>query len=99
MAALATGFALGLRAAGIPLLSGEFWQPLAGGMIVYGVVAFHNQAYNPVCLTRVTPSLRNACLALAGTLLIFLLVVFSLKATGQCRGWGYLQAFCAAVRC
>ncbi|ANI76525.1 MULTISPECIES: exopolysaccharide biosynthesis polyprenyl glycosylphosphotransferase [Sphingobium] len=83
MAALATGFALGLRTAGIPLLSSEFWQPLAGGMIVYGVVAFHNQAYNPICLTRVTPSLRNACFALAGTLLIFLLVVFSLKATGQ----------------
>ena len=34
MAALATGFALGLRTAGIPLLSSEFWQPLAGGMIV-----------------------------------------------------------------
>ena len=83
MAAMATGFAMGLRTADVPLLSGEFWQPLAGGMVVFGVIAFHNQAYNPVCLTRVTPSLRNAMMAFAGTLLIFLLVVFSLKATGN----------------
>lgn len=83
MAALATGFAIGLRVAGIPLLSADTWQPLAGGMIVYGVIAFHNQAYNPVCLVRMTPTCRSATLALAGTLLIFLLVVFSLKATGS----------------
>ena len=83
MAALAAGFAIGLRVAGVPILSGDFWQPLAGGMIVYGVVAFHNQAYNPACLTRPTESLRNSIVAFAGTLLIFLLVVFSLKATGQ----------------
>ncbi|HEX7741539.1 MAG TPA: sugar transferase, partial [Sphingobium sp.] len=83
MAALATGFGIGLRAANVPPLSGEFWQPLAGGMVVYGVVAFHNQAYNPACLTRLTVSLRNAVMAFAGTLLIFLLVVFSLKATGH----------------
>ena len=83
MAALATGFGLGLRAAGVPLLFSGLWQPLGGGMIVYGIVAFHNQAFNPVCLTQLTPSLRNASLALAGTLLIFLLTVFSLKATGQ----------------
>lgn len=83
LVALAAGFAIGLRAAGVPVMSGEFWQPLAGGMIVFGIVAFHNQAYNPTCLTRLTPSLRNAGMALAGTLLVFLLVVFSLKATGQ----------------
>lgn len=83
MAALAAGFAIGLRVAGVPLAAGEFWHPLAGGMAVYGAVAFHNQAYNPVCLTRITPSLRNAIMAFAGTLLIFLLVVFSLKATGD----------------
>lgn len=83
MAALATGFAIGLRVAALPLSSIEFWQPLAGGVIVYGIVAFHNQAYNPICLTRLTPSLRNAVTAFAGTLLIFLLVVFSLKATGD----------------
>lgn len=83
LAALATGFTTGLRVAGVALSSGEFWQPLAGGVIVYGIVAFHNQAYNPVCLTRLTPSLRNAFMAFAGTLLIFLLVVFSLKATGH----------------
>ena len=71
MAALATGFGLGLRAAGVPLLFSGLWQPLGGGMIVYGIVAFHNQAFNPVCLTQLTPSLRNASLALAGTLLIF----------------------------
>lgn len=83
LAALATGFTIGLRVAGVPLLSNDYWQPLAGGMMVYGVVAFHNQAYNPICLTRLTPSLRNAVMAFAGTLLVFLLVLFSLKATGQ----------------
>ncbi|WP_022683984.1 sugar transferase [Sphingobium bisphenolivorans] len=83
MAALATGFAVGLRVAGVPWLGEGVWQPLLGGMIVYGVLAFHNQAYNPACLTRMSRSCRNAGMALAGTLLIFLLVLFSLKATGQ----------------
>lgn len=83
MAALAAGFAAGLRIAGVPLFSGDIWQPLAGGMAAYGIVAFHNQAYNPECLTRLTCSLRSALMAFAGTLLIFLLVVFSLKATGD----------------
>lgn len=83
MAALATGFALGLRAAGLQWLANGQWQPLAGGMIVYAVLAFHNQAYNPHCLMRMTQSCRSATMALAGTLLIFLLVVFSLKATGH----------------
>lgn len=83
LAALAAGFAIGLRMAGLPLLSGDVWQPLAGGMIAYGIIAFHNQAYNPICLTRLTPSLRNSIMAFAGTLLIFMLVLFSLKATGD----------------
>lgn len=83
MAALATGFALGLRLAGVPWLPDGLWQPLAGGMIVYATLAFHNQAYNPRCLTGMTASCRSSTTALAGTLLIFLLVVFSLKATGQ----------------
>ena len=83
MTALAIGFGLGFRASGVPLVLADLWQPLGGGMIVYGIVAFHNQAFNPICLTQLTPSLRNAALALAGTLLIFLLTLFSLKATGQ----------------
>lgn len=83
MAALATGFAIGLRVAAVPLLSGDTWQPLAGGILVYGIVAFHSQAYNPRCLVHITPSCRAAATALAATLLTFLLVVFSLKATGQ----------------
>ena len=83
MTALAIGFGLGFRASGVPLVLADLWQPLGGGMIVYGIVAFHNQVFNPICLTQLTPSLRNAALALAGTLLIFLLTLFSLKATGQ----------------
>jgi exopolysaccharide biosynthesis polyprenyl glycosylphosphotransferase len=82
LVALTTGFALGLKAAGQPVMSNWLWQPLTGGMIVYGVLAFHNQAFNPRCLTSMTSSCRSAIMALAGTLLIFLLVVFSLKATG-----------------
>ncbi|BAV63574.1 sugar transferase [Sphingobium cloacae] len=83
MAALGAGFAIGMGTAAIPVLSAELWQPLFGGMIVYGFVAFHNQAYNPRCLTKATASCRSAALALAGTLLIFLLVLFSLKATSE----------------
>jgi|GEM_PF-3872328 len=81
MMALAAGFVIGLRVAGIPILSMEVWQPLAGGILVYGTIAFHNQAYNPRCLTSMTASCRSAVMAFAGTLLIFLLVVFSLKVT------------------
>ncbi|SCW35748.1 Sugar transferase involved in LPS biosynthesis (colanic, teichoic acid) [Sphingobium faniae] len=83
MAALGAGFAIGMGTAAIPVLSAGLWQPLFGGMIVYGFVAFHNQAYNPRCLTDATASCRSAALALAGTLLIFLLVLFSLKATSE----------------
>lgn len=83
MAALTTGFALGLRVADVPWLATGVWQPLAGGLIVYAVLAFHNQAYNPRCLTGMSLSCRSAVMALAGTLLIFFLVLFSLKATAQ----------------
>src|SRR3546814_20273242 len=64
MAALATGFAFGLRAAGLQWLADGQWQPLAGGMIVYAVLAFHNQAYNPHCLMPMTQSCRRATMAL-----------------------------------
>src|SRR3546814_10026264 len=70
MAALATGFAFGLRAAGLQWLADGQWQPLAGGMIVYAVLAFHNQAYNPHCLMHMTQSCRSATMAFAGTLLL-----------------------------
>lgn len=83
MTALAAGFGIGLRAAAVPILSMEFWQPLSGGILVYATIAFHNQAYNPRCLTSMATSCRSAAMAFAGTLLIFLLVVFSLKATGN----------------
>lgn len=82
MAAMATGFALGMRAS-IPTPAADLWQPLCGGILVYAIIAFHNQAYNPRCLTNATETCRSAILAFAGTLLIFLLVVFSLKAMDQ----------------
>jgi len=83
MAALVTGFALGSRLAGLSWLAADQWQPLGGGLIVYGVLAFHNQAYNPHCLTRMTQSCRSASMAFTGMVLIFLLVFFSLKATAE----------------
>ncbi len=82
LAALVTGFLLGMRAAS-PTPTADLWQPLAGGMLVYAIVAFHNQAYHPRCLTHTMTSCRSAATAFAATLLIFLLVVFSLKATGN----------------
>ncbi|WHO37321.1 sugar transferase [Sphingobium sp. AP49] len=88
MIALAAGFGIGLRAAGVPIVSMEFWQPLSGGILVYATIAFHNQAYNPRCLTGMAMSCRSAGMAFAGTLLIFLLVVFSLKATGNLSRFG-----------
>ncbi len=83
MVALAAGFAVGMRATPNAMTFHDLWQPLSGGILVYGFIAFHNQAYNPRCLTSATASCRSAMMALAGTLLIFLLVVFSLKATDQ----------------
>lgn len=83
MAALATGFALGMRTASVPGLARDLWQPLAAGLMVYAIVAFHCQAYNPRCLTSLTATCRSAATAFAGTLLIFLLVLFSAKATGS----------------
>jgi len=83
MAALAAGFALGMQTASVPVWSTGLWQPLCGGIVVYGFVAFHSQAYNPRCLTHGTASCRSVAMAFAGTLLIFLLVLFSLKATGN----------------
>ncbi|HAF41922.1 MAG TPA: sugar transferase [Sphingobium sp.] len=98
MVALATGFALGLRAAGLPTLSSALWQSMAGGMIVYGILAFHNQAFHPRCLTGITSSCRSAIMALAGTLLIFLLVVFSLKATDSLSRLGVTSGIlCSAT--
>ncbi|CAM5602540.1 sugar transferase [Sphingobium scionense] len=88
MMALTAGFVTGLRVAGIPILSMEVWQPLAGGILVYGTIAFHNQAYNPRCLTSMAASCRSAAMAFAGTLLIFLLVVFSLKVSDNFSRFG-----------
>ena len=50
---------------------------------VHAAIAFQNQAYNPRCLTRPIKSCRQTLISFATTLLVFLLVAFSLRVTGK----------------
>jgi hypothetical protein len=84
--ALLVGFATGLRIEQPGTVSSDVWTSLLGGMVVYAGVAFQNQAYNPRCLTSALYSVRQVLLSFATTMLIFLLVVFSLKVTGSFAG-------------
>jgi lipopolysaccharide/colanic/teichoic acid biosynthesis glycosyltransferase len=81
--ALLVGFVVGLHIAQPGSISDGVWTSFFGGMLVYFAVAFQNQAYNPKALTSATTSVRQAIVSLAATMLIFLLVVFSLKVTGR----------------
>jgi exopolysaccharide biosynthesis polyprenyl glycosylphosphotransferase len=81
--ALAAGFAVGVRVAPAGTVFPDIWTSLTCALLVYVIVAFNNQAYHPRCLTGSIATSRSALAALAGTLLIFFLVVFSLKATGH----------------
>ncbi|QAY79905.1 exopolysaccharide biosynthesis polyprenyl glycosylphosphotransferase [Sphingosinicella sp. BN140058] len=81
--ALFVGLLVGLHIAQSGSISDGVWTFFLGGMIVYFAVAFQNQAYNPKVLTSATASVRQVVVSLAATMLIFLLVVFSLKVTGR----------------
>ncbi|MGH6612730.1 exopolysaccharide biosynthesis polyprenyl glycosylphosphotransferase [Sphingomonas sp.] len=81
--AIAAGFAVGAGVAPTGTVFPDFWTSLSAALLAYVIVAFNNQAYNPRCLTGSIVTSRSAIAAIAGTLLVFFLVVFSLKATSQ----------------
>lgn len=81
--AILLGFAIGIYVESPPQIGDGVWTALLGVLLVHAAIAFQNQAYNPRCLTSATTSARQAMLSLGTTMLIFLLVVFSLKVTGR----------------
>lgn len=81
--ALLGGFAMGLQVEQPASLSDGLLTSIMGALLVHAGIAFQNQAYGVQCLTSATTSVRQALLSLAGTMLLFLLVAFSLKVTGQ----------------
>jgi polysaccharide biosynthesis protein PslA len=81
--ALVIGFAIGLQVEQPGSVSGDVWTTLAGVLLVHAGISFQNQAYGTKCLTSAICSVRQALISVAATLLLFFLVVFSLKVTGQ----------------
>lgn len=81
--ALGFGFAVALVVEEPRTISDGLWTAMAGALFVHAAIAFQNQAYNPRCLTKPSKSCRQALLSFATTLLVFLLVAFSLKVTGK----------------
>lgn len=82
-AALAAGFAVTLIIEAPRSISDGLWTAMLGALLVHAAIAFQNQAYNPRCLTRPIKSCRQTLISFATTLLIFLLVAFSLRVTGK----------------
>lgn len=80
--ALIIGFAIGLQVEQPGSISGDVWTTLAGVLLVHAGISFQNQAYSTKCLTSALQSVRAALVSAAATLLLFFLVVFSLKVTG-----------------
>jgi polysaccharide biosynthesis protein PslA len=81
--ALIIGFAVGLQVEQPGTISGDVWTTLVGVILVHAGISFQNHAYATKCLTNAINSVRKALLSVAATMLLFLLVVFSLKVTGQ----------------
>ncbi len=80
--ALLVGFSTGIRIAPHVSFSPDLGISLSACMLVFAMVAFNRQAYDAPCLTSATISCRTALTAFAGTLLIFLLVLFAIKEIG-----------------
>lgn len=98
MIALLIGFLAGSTITPITGTPAEVAAPLLAGILVFGVLAFHNQAYDARCLTSVPCSCRSATLAFANSILIWFLIIFALQATDSlslaavfvglfCSGW------------
>lgn len=81
--ALAFGFAVILIVEAPRHISDGLLTAMAGALLVHAAIAFQNQAYNPRCLTKPVKSCRQTLISFATTLLVFLLVAFSLRVTGK----------------
>ena len=81
--ALAFGFAVTLIIEAPRSISDGMLTAMVGALLVHAAIAFQNQAYNPRCLTRPIKSCRQTLISFATTLLVFLLVAFSLRVTGK----------------
>jgi exopolysaccharide biosynthesis polyprenyl glycosylphosphotransferase len=81
--ALIFGFAVTLIIEAPRSISDGLLTAMAGALLVHAAIAFQNQAYNPRCLTKPVKSCRQTLISFATTLLVFLLVAFSLRVTGK----------------
>lgn len=81
--ALAFGFAVALIIEAPQHISDGLLTAMVGALLVHAAIAFQNQAYNPRCLTKPVKSCRQTLISFATTLLVFLLVAFSLRVTGK----------------
>ncbi|MGL3820817.1 exopolysaccharide biosynthesis polyprenyl glycosylphosphotransferase [Sphingopyxis sp. R3-92] len=81
--ALMFGFAVTLIIEEPRHVSDGLWTAMLGALLVHAAIAFQNQAYNPRCLTHPVKSCRQTLISFATTLLVFLLVAFSLRVTGK----------------
>lgn len=97
MIGLLIGFGIGAQVEQPRVISAEVWTALLGGMLVYGALAFQNQAYGPKCLTSGTASTRQALISVCATMLLFLLVAFSLKVTGSLPRFALSLGIASAV--
>ncbi|SNS27539.1 exopolysaccharide biosynthesis polyprenyl glycosylphosphotransferase [Sphingopyxis indica] len=81
--ALIAGFAVVLIVQAPQPVAGGLWTMMPGALFVQAAIAFQNQAYNPRCLTEPVKSCRQTLTSFAMTLLVFLLVAFSLGVTSK----------------
>ncbi|WP_404337290.1 exopolysaccharide biosynthesis polyprenyl glycosylphosphotransferase [Sphingomonas sp. MMS12-HWE2-04] len=95
--ALLVGFLVGVGIEDRGAISGDAWTSLLGVIVVFTGVAFQNQAYSARCLTSGTASCRQVLLSISTTLLIFFLVVFSLKLTGHLPRFALSMGIAATV--
>ena len=81
--ALVAGFAVALLVQEPRAVSDGLVTAMLGALFVHAAISFQNQAYSPRCLTRPGRCCRQALFSFATTLLVFLLVAFSLRVTGK----------------
>jgi polysaccharide biosynthesis protein PslA len=95
--ALLAGFVVGLQVEQPGSISDGVLTSILSALLVHAGISFQNQAYSTKCLTSATTSVRQALLSLAGTMLLFLLVVFSLKVTGRLPRFALTMGIFSAV--
>jgi lipopolysaccharide/colanic/teichoic acid biosynthesis glycosyltransferase len=95
MLALMIGFAVGSAVHPVVDPWAELVTSLLATMLVYGVLAMHNQAYDARCLSSATCSCRSSALALSSSILIGFLIIFAIHATDSVSRAGiFAGLFC-----